>query len=103
MGSNPTLATKHTKEVIPIANQYTKLTRSNILRKINRKTRPVQSIAQLAREFGYSTTTTTFDGGWGSRINQSAPKSFRDKVKSLVGQKTYDTIKQGRFVNHMYR
>lgn len=68
-------------------NQYTKLTAGNINRKLGRKRNPVTNIAQLAREFGQNTY-----GG-------SAPGAFRNRVKALVGEDTYNTIRDSRFVN----
>lgn len=79
-----------------MANQYTKLTKDNILRKVNRKKNPVTSMAQLAREFGYDT------GSWYS-ASTSAPGSFRRRVRRLVGPATYDKIRDSRYVNKSYR
>lgn len=76
-------------------NQYTKLSKDNVLRKLNRKRNPVTSVAQLAREFGYNTTLTS-----GST---AAPGNFRNRVKSLVGEKTYNAIRDERSVNLTYR
>lgn len=76
-------------------NQYTKLTKSNILTKVTRKRSPVQSMAQLAREFGYNTHSFRADGTW----SISAPGSFRNRVRALVGEDTYKTIRDGRFAN----
>lgn len=84
-----------------MANQYTKLTKENILRKVNRKRNPVTSLAQLAREFGHNTSIyrrpslEAIDG----RSSTAAPASFRRKVKALVGETTYNKIRDSRKVN----
>lgn len=75
------------------------ITKKNILRKVNRKKNPVSSIAQLAREFDVHTSYWRWDGG----IGTAAPKSFRAKVKQLVGQPTYNKIRDTKSVNRSYR
>lgn len=80
-----------------MANQYTKLTRANILRKINRKRNPVTSLVQLADEFDYP---VYFDERSGST---SASRAFREKVKGLVGDGTYKKIRNEKSVNLAYR
>lgn len=75
------------------------ITKVTILKKVNRKKNPVQSIAGLAREFGVATTYTRLDGTAGI----SAPPSFRKQVKSLVGLKTYDKIRDTKSVPAIYR
>lgn len=82
-----------------MANQYTKITRASILQKVNRKRNPVGSIAQLAREFGVHTGYWRWEGGYGT----AAPKHFRAKVKSLVGEKKYNEIRDSSSVNVSYR
>lgn len=87
-------------------NQYTKLTRENILTKVNRKKNPVSSLAQLAREFGYSTEyNRTYDywGGRSGRKDHAAPATFRRKVRALVGEKVYNQIRNANSVNLIYR
>ena len=76
-------------------NQYTKLTKDNILRKVNRKRNPVRNMSQLAREFGVNTSYTRADGSWGS----ATPGAFRNRVRTLVGDSTYNTIRDSRFVS----
>lgn len=83
-------------------NQYSKLTKQNILRKVNRKKHPVRNMVQLAQEFGYKTTYTRWSG-WGGNYGTAAPPSFRRKVRALVGSKVYEEIRDGRFVNSSYR
>lgn len=82
-----------------MSNQYTKLTKKNILRKVNRKKNPVQNMVQLANEFGVN---TTYDH-YGNFTGSAAPGAFRNRVKTLVGQKTYNQIRDDRFVNIAYR
>lgn len=84
-----------------MANQYTKLTKTNILAKVNRKKNPVTSIAQLAREFGYDTFYYRWSGRFGT--GTAAPRSFRNKVKALVGEKQYNEIRESGSVNLSYR
>jgi hypothetical protein len=87
-----------------LPNQYSALTRENILRKMNRKRNPVTSVAELAREFGedtqYDRHTPTFL--WGA-TGVAATKSFRTKIKALVGEDKYNQLRDERFVNHSYR
>lgn len=73
-------------------NQYTKLTQENVVRKMNRVRNPVTSIAQLAREFGYNTSKN-------GTQSTSAPGSFRRRVRGLIGEDLYNTIRDGRYVN----
>lgn len=83
-----------------MANQYSKLTTSNILTKMNRKKNPVTSVVQLAREFGENTTYTRY---WGGGTGNRAPESFVRKVKALVGEETYNRLRRSECVNHSYR
>lgn len=79
-----------------MANQYSTLTRKNILIKVNRKRNPVKNMAQLAREFGYNTYIS-------GRNSTAAPGSFRNKVRALVGDRIYNQIRDDRTVNRAYR
>lgn len=78
------------------------LTKTNIMRKVNRKRNPVESIAQLAREFGYNTNYWRWDTGMHNK-STAAPGSFRTKVKSLVGEQTYNQIRNESSINRLYR
>lgn len=82
-----------------LSNQYTKLSKNSILRKVNRKKNPVRTITQLAAEFGQHTTYTRSNGFPG----HAAPGAFRKRVKALVGEKVYNKIRDERFVNIAYR
>lgn len=84
-------------------NQHTKLTRSNIQKKINRKTNPVGSVLQLAREFGVDTSFRRQSGYRGGTIDHRAPTSFVKKVKSLIGETEYNKLRQAKAVNYWYR
>lgn len=78
-----------------MANQYSKLTKDNVLRKINRKRSPATSLVQLAREFGVRTDYTRSDWdlhGRGGETVSAAPPAFRKKVRDLVGTKVYKQI-----------
>lgn len=77
-------------------NQYTRLTRENAIRKMNRG---VDSIAALAREFGVDTSYRRSNGGYGER----APIAFVNKLKALLTQAEYEQIRQNHKVNLMYR
>lgn len=82
-------------------NQYTKLTASNIMRKINRRTNPVTSIAQLAREFGVNTSYLRHHDWYGreGRTDTAAPASFRRKVKALVGEQVYNDLRRSQHIS----
>lgn len=79
------------------------ITKTNIMRKVNRKKNPVTSIAQLAREFGVNTSYYRWDDFHGSVEATAAPRAFREKVKSLVGLSTYNQIRDAKSVNVSYR
>lgn len=85
-------------------NQYTKLTRSNIIKKTTRKKNPVTSMAQLAREFGYNTTYTRHEDRFGreGQLDNASPEVFRTRVKALVGEKVYNQIRQQQHVNKCF-
>lgn len=78
-------------------NQYTKLTKANVLRKLNRKRNPVRSMVQLANEFDEPVYHDPYSRG------TSASRAFRMRVKALVGEGTYNKIRDDRYVNHIYR
>lgn len=80
-------------------NQYTALTRKNILIKLNRKRNPIENASQLAREFGYRTTYRRHDGT--TEISFS-PK-FRNRVIALVGERIWNQIRDEQSVNLSYR
>lgn len=82
-----------------LPNQYTRLTTDNVLRKMNRRRDPVTNVVELAREFGENTVYSRSDGSFGS----AAPGSFREKVKALVGETTYNRLRDDRFVNTRWR
>lgn len=77
------------------------ITKHNIERKINRKRNPVNSIAGLAREFGVNTHYDRFN----SRRNSgnAAPGWFRKEVKSLIGERAYNRLRQSNCVNLAYK
>lgn len=78
------------------------ITKTTILKKVNRKKNPVMSIAQLAREFGVNTEYYRWSSGSGS-VGVSAPKAFREQVKDLVGEDTYNKIRNESSINRAYR
>lgn len=74
-----------------MANQYSKMTKANVIRKINRKSNPVQSVSQLAREFGVGQYTRT-ERDWYGREGQAviAPSpTFRNQVRTMIGARAY--------------
>ena len=85
-------------------NQYTKLTRANIITKTTRKRNPVNSMAQLAREFGYNTTYRRHEDQFGREglTDTAAPAHFRARVRALVGDVTYNRIRQQQHVNKCF-
>lgn len=84
-----------------MANQYTKLTRANIITKMNRRRNPVTSVAQLAREFGFNTAYVRAHDWYGreGKVDNAAPASFRRKVKSLIGATRYNQLRQSKFAS----
>lgn len=77
------------------------ITKEQILRKVNRKRNPVGSMAELAREFGYNTNIYRWDTD--TSTSTAAPGSFRNKVRSLVGERMYNKIRDNKSVNLSYR
>lgn len=77
-----------------MANQYSKLTKENILRKMNRKSNPVSSVTQLAREFGVNTEYTRHLDWYGreGKTDSAPPANFRNKVKGLIGAREYQKL-----------
>lgn len=88
-----------------MANQYTKLTRENILIKMNRKKQPVHNAAQLAREFGVNTTyrRTVDTRGRTGLYDNAVPASFRRRVIALVGTQVWNQLRNDESVNLVYR
>jgi hypothetical protein len=88
-----------------VPNQYTRMTRASIMRKIHRQRNPVQSVLQLAREFGVDTSYQRHSDWYGreGKIDHRAPKTFVNKVKSLIGEREYNRLRQSNAVNHLYR
>lgn len=86
-------------------NQYSRVSRTNILRKINRKRNPVTSVLQLAREFGVNTAYTRHDDWYGreGKVDHRAPASFVTQVKSLIGEREYNKLRQSKAVNARFQ
>lgn len=84
---------------------YSSLTRSRIMRKVNRKRNPVTSVVQLAREFGVNTAYQRHIDWYGreGKVDHRAPKDFVDHVKSMIGEREYNKLRQTKSVNLQYR
>lgn len=77
-------------------NQYSALTVENINRKMNRKNNPVRSLAQMAREFGVSTSFSRRNG----RTDHRVPSDFREQVRALIGTEGLNSLRQRKHINY---
>lgn len=89
-----------------MSNQYSRISRKNILIKMNRKKSPVTSAVQLAREFGETTVYTRRTPNGAKPVgyrDEAVPAAFRAKVIALVGEQVWNQLRQDEFVNLAYR
>lgn len=86
-----------------MANQYTKLSRDNIITKMNRKKNPVTSAVDMAREFGYNVVYTRRSGLRAGHKDVRAPQTFEHRVVALVGRQVWNQLRNDEFVNLAYR
>lgn len=69
-----------------------KATSDAIAKKINRRKNPVNSLVQLAEEFGAPVNGPYYVGGR-QESGKTASASFRNHVRSIMGDDTYSRIR----------
>lgn len=82
-------------------NQYSSITKENILRKMNRQSNPVTSLTQLAREFGSNVTyvrSTPGDSRFG-KVDVAVRPAFRAQVRSLIGETQFNRLRRRKHIN----
>lgn len=73
-------------------NQYSALSRENIIRKTARKRNPVRTFTQLAAEFGYNTEYVRRTGTRAGKVEHRAPASFMTRVRTLLSANEVQAI-----------
>lgn len=72
-----------------MANQYTKFSRDNVLRKMNRRKNPITSVVRMAQEFGVDTSYFSWER---SQYRDAAPPTFRRQLKEVLTAAEYETL-----------